>query len=137
MARLVCSGEDIGFTILPYTLDDHASIQEQLIANPSDYVLGYITFNKESDEYKFAYTESGEMTEVNNHWSLAILKDFPYRDNDEHTWIVYNCSPRKTLSEFNKILGKYFQALHIYNWDTWSVEAKDAKVVVITSWEIY
>jgi hypothetical protein len=38
-------------------------------------------------------------------------------------------------SAFGKILDG--ESLHIDNWDTWSVDGKDAKVAVITSWEIY
>ena len=44
MATLISRGEDIGFTILPYSLD--RPIHEELIAHPSDHVLGYITHNR-------------------------------------------------------------------------------------------
>jgi hypothetical protein len=135
MAKLVCSGEDIGFTILPYSL--RTPIQEELLANPSDYVLGYIVYDKESDEYKFTYTESGGIVEANNHWSFDIIKEFPYCDDENGVWIVYNCSPKKMKSEFSKILKRSFEGLHIDKWDIWSVEAKESKVAVITSWEIY
>jgi hypothetical protein len=52
-------------------------------------------------------------------------------------WIVYNCSPEKTCKEFSKILGDCGTYLHINNWDIWSVEGKESKVAVITSWEIF
>lgn len=134
MAKLLCSGNDIGFTILPYTLSE--PIQKELIENPSDNVLGYVSNGK------FTYTESGGLTEANHHWSLDIIKNIPYYDK-ECSWIVYACSPRKTAVEFckilcgQKILRNSHETLHIYNWDTWSVEAKDSKIVVITSWEIF
>jgi hypothetical protein len=132
MAKLISRGEDIGFTILPYSLD--RPIKEELITHPSDYVLGYITHNKETCERKFIYTESGEFTPIEDHWSLAILKEFPYIE-DDGPWIVYSCSPQKAKLAFSKILSG--ECLRIDNWDIWSVKVKDAKVAVITSWEIY
>jgi len=134
MAKLVSSGETIGFTILPYTLE--TPIQDELISNHSDYVLGYITHNSESGDNKFTYTESGTPTEANNHWSLTIVKLFPYCEK-AGPWIVYNCPPAGTKIEFGKILRKSHETLHIHNWDTWSVVEKDMKVAVITSWEIF
>jgi hypothetical protein len=65
---------------------------------------------------------------------LDILKELPYLEEDG-PWIVYNCSPEKAKSAFHKILSD--ESLFIDNWDTWSVKGKDAKVAVITSWEIY
>ena len=132
MATLVCRGEDIGFTILPYPLS--TPIQQELLSHPSDYVLGYVTHNQETAERKFTYTESGRLFPVDDHWSLAILKEFPYVEQNG-PWIVYNCSPEKTKLEAHKILSS--ESLHIYNWDTWSVKSKKAKVAVITSWELY
>jgi hypothetical protein len=41
MAKLICSAKEVGFTILPISFD----VQE-LNANSSDYLLGYITYNK-------------------------------------------------------------------------------------------
>ena len=134
MAKLITRGDEIGFTILPYTLD--TPIQQELINHPSDYVLGYVTHNKESGERKFTYTESGCVTEANNHWSLTILKEFPYSEQ-EGPWIVYSCSPENTKLEFGKIIGKYHESLHIHNWDTWAVEGKNSNVIVVTSWEMY
>jgi hypothetical protein len=131
MAKLLCSGNDIGFTILPYTLGQLGEpIQKELIANPSDHVLGYVSHGK------FTYTESGGLTEAIHHWSLDIINNFPYSDK-ECSWIVYACSPRKTAVEFGKILKNSHETLHIHNWDTWCVEGKDSKVAVITSWEIF
>jgi hypothetical protein len=132
MATLVSRGADIRFTILPYSLD--TPIQEELISHPSDYVLGYVTHTIETGERKFIYTESGGLTDVEDHWSLAILKEFPYIEQNG-PWIVYNCSPEKAKSAFGKILSG--ESLHIDNWDIWSVKSKDAKVAVITAWEIY
>ena len=132
MATLVCRGEDIRFTILPYSLD--TPIQQELLAHPSDHVLGYVTYNQETGERNFTYTESGRLISVLDHWSLAVLKQFPYVEQNG-PWIVYNCSPEKAKSAFGKILDG--ETLHIDNWDTWSVDSKDAKVAVITSSEIY
>ena len=132
MAKLISRGEDIRFTILPYSLT--RPIQQELIAHPSDYVLGYITHNKETGKRKFIYTESGGLTDAEDHWSLAILKQFPYVEQNG-PWIVYNCSPQEAKLAFGKILSA--ESLWIDNWDIWSVEGKDAKVAVVTSWEIY
>jgi hypothetical protein len=134
MAKLISRGDAIGFTILPYMLD--TPIKQELINHASDYVLGYVTFNKESGELKFTYTESGCVTEANNHWSLTILKEFPYCEQ-EGPWIVYSCSPENTKLEFGKIIGKYHESLHIHNWDTWAVEGKNSNIVVVTSWETF
>ena len=132
MATIVCRGEDIRFTILPYSLD--TPIQQELLAHPSDYVLGYVTHNQETAERKFTYTESGALTDTKHHWSLDILKELPYLEQSG-PWIVYNCSPEKTKLAFHKILSG--ESLHIYNWDTWSAKSKKAKVAVITYYEIY
>jgi hypothetical protein len=131
MAKLICSAKDIGFTILPISFD-----AQELTANSSDYLLGYVTYNSETDERKFTYTESGVLTESKNHWSLTILKELPYCEQ-EGPWIVYNCSPEKGRSEFNKIIKNSGESLHIYNWDIWSVEGKNAKVAVVTSYDAY
>jgi hypothetical protein len=136
MAKLVCSGKDLGYTILPYSRQFDESIEQQLLTHPSDHVLGYITYNQESGDRQFTYTESGTFVQDNGHWSLAIMKEFPYCEQNG-PWIVYTCSPEKTSLEFGKILSKYSETLYIYEWDTWSVAAKNAKVAVITSWEIF
>jgi hypothetical protein len=133
MATLLCKDKDLGYTILPYPRF-LKSIQLELVAHPSDYVLGYITYNKETDIRKFTYTESGSLIQAKKHWSLDIMKEFPYCEQDG-PWIVYSCSPEKTRYEFYKILPNDF--LNIHNWDTWSVVGKNAKVAVVTSWEIY
>ena len=127
MPTLISSAKDIGFTILPYSLDTPV---EELLAHPSDYVVGFVT--RTTGEPKL-YMGSG-LTET-NHWSLDILKELPY-SKEKCSWIVYRCSPERTKIEFNKILSKYFQTLHIHNWDTWSVEG-NGKVIVVSSWEIY
>lgn len=46
-------------------------------------------------------------------------------------------APKKTESEFNKILSNSGETLHINEWDTWSVEGKDSKVIVISDLEIF
>jgi hypothetical protein len=136
MASLVCSAKDLGYTILPYSRQFDESVEQQLLSHPSDHVLGYITYNQETDERKFTYTESGTFVQDNGHWSLSIMKEFPYCEQDG-PWIVYTCSPENTQIEFGKIVSKYSETLHIYGWDTWSVSGKNAKVAVVTSWEIF
>jgi hypothetical protein len=133
MATLISSGNQIGFTIMPYDFDKLP--HNDLLENPSDNVIGYVTYNKETGEHNFTYTESLEYIQT-KHWSLAILQKFPYCEQDI-SWIVYNCSPEKAKREFNKILQKSHETLHIDNWDIWSVEGKHANVAVITDWEIY
>jgi len=136
MATLVCSGKDLGYTILPYSRQFDESIEQQLLTHPNDHVLGYITNNLETGEHKFTYTESGRFVSDNEHWSLSIMKEFPYCE-ENGPWIVYTCSPEKTQLEFGKILYNSSETLHIYEWDTWSIVEKNAKVAVITSWEIF
>jgi hypothetical protein len=136
MATLVCSGKDLGYTILPYSRQFDESIEQQLLTHPNDHVLGYITNNLETGEHKFTYTESGRFVPDNEHWSLSIMKEFPYCE-ENGPWIVYTCSPEKTQLEFGKILYNSSETLHIYDWDTWSIVEKNAKVAVITSWEIF
>jgi len=134
MAKLISSGKELGFTILPYSLD--TPVEYELIAHPSDDVLGFITYNKETTQRRFTYTESGMLMKAKDHWSLSILKSFLYCELED-PWIVYNCPPEKVGQSFNKILRGTGETLHIYNWDTWSVEGKDAKVALVTSWEIF
>jgi hypothetical protein len=128
MAKLICKGDDLGFTILPHD-SISAIVEKELLENPSDKVLGYVT-----RERKFRYTESGKVTEVNEHWSLDILEEFPYVEQDG-PWIVYTCSPEDTQVAFHKIGGN--EVLHINNWDTWSITGKESNVAVVTSFEIY
>lgn len=134
MATRIVDGKDIGYTIMPYELE--TPVQEEVINHPNDCVLGYVTYNKETDERKFTYTESGKLNPVDTHWSLSILKEFPYLEQDG-PWIVYNCPPEEARLAFGNILSKYHQCLHIYNWDIWSVVDKKGKVAVVTSWEVY
>ena len=82
MATRVIYGKEIGFTILPYSLD--TPIQQELLSHPHDDALGYVTYNKETDKHKFTYTESGELIETDNHWSLTVLKEFPYLEHSGH-----------------------------------------------------
>jgi len=132
MAKLVSSGKDLGYTIIPYTLDNR--IQFKLFSNPSDYALGYIKYNEYTDIRKFTYTESGKLISDYNHWSLDILKEFPYCEQSG-PWILYSCPPEQAKFEFDNLLSG--ENLHIHNWDTWSVVGKNAKVAFITSWEIF
>jgi hypothetical protein len=129
MAKLICKGNDIGFTILPYTEGDKQSLQAELLENPSDSVLGYVTCSR-----KFRYTESGKVTEVGDHWALDILNEFPYIEEDG-PWIVYTSCPEHTQDAFTKIGGD--EVLQIHNWDTWSIEGKEGKVAFVTSYEIF
>jgi hypothetical protein len=129
MAKLICKGNDIGFTILPYTEGDKQSLQAELLENPSDSVLGYVTYSR-----KFRYTESGKVTEVGDHWVLDILNEFPYIEKYGQC-IVYTCCPEHTEIAFHKIGGN--EVLHIHNWDTWSIEGKEGKVAFVTSYEIF
>ena len=128
MAKLICRGSDIGFTILPYS-ESNNKLQEELIDNPADEVLGFVT-----RERRFRYTESGTITEVGNHWSLDILNELPYIE-EEGPWIVYTCCPEHAQDAFTKIGGD--EVLQINNWDTWSIKGKDGKVAVVTSFEIF
>ena len=128
MAKLICRGSDIGFTILPYSGSNN-KLQEELIDNPADEVLGFVT-----RERRFRYTESGTITEVGSHWSLDILSEIPYIE-EEGPWIVYTCCPEHTKDAFTKIGAD--EVLQIHNWDTWSIEGKDGKIAVVTSFEIF
>ncbi len=134
MANCLVYGNDIGYTIMPYEFDK--PLHEELFAHPDDNVLGFVTHNKKTGKRKFIYTESGKCTEVDTHWSLTILNEFPYIEQ-EGPWIVYICPPEKVTTAFGQILSQYAQSLHIYNWDIWSVEGKESKVAVVTSWESY
>lgn len=129
MAKLICRGSDLGFTILPYSESDTHSLQQELLESPSDSVLGYVTSSR-----KFRYTEAGAVTEVGEHWSLDILNELPYIEEDG-PWIVYTCCPEHAEIAFHKIGGS--EVLHIHNWDTWSITVKEAKVAVVTSFEIF
>jgi hypothetical protein len=134
MATRVIYGKEIGFTILPYPLD--TPIQQELLSHPHDDVLGYVTYDKQTDRRKFTYTESGELIETDNHWSLQVLKESPYLEHSG-PWIIYKCHPQKVPSAFSSILSKLAQLLYIYDWDIWSVEGKKSKVAVVTAWERY
>lgn len=132
MATRICNGYEVEFTILPHSLDEES--QKDLLTHPNKFLLGFVTYNKETDERKFTYTEAGCFTEATHHWSLTILKEFPYLEQTD-SWLVFNCSPKKTRREFNCILNG--ETLHIDNWDTWTVSGKDGKVAVVTDFEIY
>ena len=132
MATLLCRDKDLGYTIMPYRSDK--PLQLELFAHPSDYVIGYITYQEYTGIHKFTYTESGSLIQAKKHWSLDIMKEFPYCEQSG-PWILYSCSPEKTRYEFGKILSNV--CLNIHSWDTWSVAGKNAKVAVVTSWEIF
>ena len=130
MAKLICRGSDIGFTILPFSERVKNSLENTLLENPTDEVLGYVTSSR-----KFIYTESGTSTEVVHHWSLDILSELPYNEEDG-PWIVYTCCPEHAQDAFSEICSED-ESLHIHNWDTWSIEGKEGKVAVVTSFEIF
>ena len=132
MAKLVSSGEDIGYTIIPYYL---TLPLKAFYTNQSDHLLGFVTYNQETGERNFTYTESGSLTEAKSHWSLSILNEFPNCE-EECSWLLYNCSPEMAESGFNRVLDSG-ETLHINNWDIWSTKAKKAKVAVVTSFQIY
>lgn len=126
MATLVSSYTDIGYTILPHTLD--TELQQELTKYPGRHVIGYVTYNKDRAEYKFIQIGG---TESNTHWSLDIIKRSTFSEWID-TWIVFNCPPHKTKVGFQQILG---EKITIDTWDTWALPA-DSKVAVITSWEL-
>ena len=136
MATEVARGDNIGYTIIPYSLEEK-SLQRELKAHPDDRVLGYVLYDENTGNRSFTYTESGAETAAEEHWSLSILKEFPYCE-ESGPWIVYTGNPEKAGSAFNnKIVSQYAQTIHIYNWDIWAVKAKEKTVAVVTSWEIY
>ena len=128
MATLLSKYTEIGFTILPHTLDQE--LRQELSKYPGRNVIGYVTYNKTNGEYKFDNT--GE-TNTESHWSLDIIKNSTYSEWID-TWIVFNCPPQKTKNAFQQILCG--EKIMIDGWDTWVVEGVDAKVAVITSWEV-
>jgi hypothetical protein len=132
MATLLSSYTEIGFTILPHTLN--AELQQDLRNYPGKHVIGYVTYNKETDEHNFTGTKSEEeITESSTHWSLDIIKKSSYCEGID-TWIVFNCPPQKTKVAFQHIV--FGEKIEIDKWDTWAVEGADAKVAVVTSWEL-
>lgn len=134
MPTCLARGNDIAYTIMPYELD--MPVEECVSKNRTDATLGYITHNRETGERKFIYTESGNSTTVTEHWSLNILKEFPYLEA-EHAWVVYMCAPEDVRSSFDDYIESYHHTLHIYNWDIWTTEEKKGSVAVVTSYETY
>ncbi len=130
MVRLLSTYKDIGFTILPHSLN--SELQQELVNNPGKHVIGYVTYNKDTNEYKFFNTKSQGLTE-SEHWSLDILRKSCYCEHTD-TLIVFDCPPQKTKVAFQHIL--HGEAMRIDHWDTWSIDDNDAKVAVVTSWEI-
>ena len=127
MARLVSNYEDIKFTILPHYLDTEN--HNELARYPSSTVIGYATYDKKTQTYKFFDIKSGYL---DNHWLLTILKNHSYYKKAD-TWILFNCQPHKTKMAFQQILNG--DSINISEWDTWSIEDINAKVAVVTSWE--
>jgi hypothetical protein len=115
------------FTILPYSLN--TPINFQLLNN--DEILGYITF-KNGPKFNYADLEN---TDAPKHWSLSIINELPYYEGS--AWIVYKCSLEKTKLEFNKFLENSGETLHIDDWEAWSLEDSDSKVILVSSCEIY
>ena len=132
MITNIARGTNLTFTILPYDLEK--PIAEALADHPSSYVLGFVTYSEESGRYTYTSAQTREVTRI--HWTIDILKQDGYSE-DASTWIVYTCSPEKARLEYGKIIGDYAQTLHIYNWDTWSVEDLQGQVAVVTNWERY
>jgi hypothetical protein len=131
-ATLVTSYNEIGFTILPDALN--AELKQDLVNYPGKQVIGYVTYNKNTREFKFVNANPEGLAESNQHWSLDIVKALPKCKSDD-TWIVFNCPPHKTKEAYQHILTG--ESIHIHHWDTWSVEGINAKVAVVTSWEIF
>jgi len=125
MATLLCSYDEIGFTILPHLISSHE--QRILIEYPGVNVIGYATY---TDGYKFTELTSETVTE---HWSLDILKKCTGL-NTLDTWIVFNCPPHKTKFAFQQIL--HGESIEIEEWNTWSVEDLYAKVAFVSSWKL-
>jgi hypothetical protein len=129
MATLLSAYTEIGFTILPHMLDNN---DLEMLKYPGKYVIGFITYNKIDHTYTFKYTEPEGFSVSNKHWSLDILKKFPYCDQADG-WVVFNCPPHKAKQAYPQVFGN---SIKIDHWDSWSVEGADAKVAVITSWEL-
>jgi hypothetical protein len=105
---------------------------QEMLKYPDKYVIGFITYNKIDRTYTFNYSESEGFSVCNTHWSLDILKKFPYCDQADG-WVVFNCPPHKAKNAYPQVFG---DSIKIDHWDSWSVEGADAKVAVITSWEL-
>lgn len=131
---LISKGRDLGFTIVPYTLD--TPIQDEVNAQDKGDVIGYVVHNSETEGRRFIYTEVGISVEAPDHWSLSILNEFPYCEKN-CDWIVYRGDPEAAACAFSSTLSKYAQTLHVYNWDIWSIGLKKGNVAVVTSWERY
>jgi len=129
MATLLSAYTEIGFTILPHMMD---SDQLEMLKYPGKHVIGFITYDKATCVYTFNYTKPEGLTLSNTHWSLDIFKKFPYCDEAD-AWVVFNCPPHKAKKAYPQIFG---ESIQIHYWDSWSVEGADAKVAVITSWEL-
>jgi hypothetical protein len=130
MAILLTSYKEIGFTILPQSLT--TELQMGIVKYSTKDVIGYVT-HKNTGEFKFIYANLEGVAESDHHWSFDIIKKLPY-DKMTDTWIVFNCPPDKMKHAYKGIL--YGESIDIQQWDTWSVDGIDAKVAVITSWEI-
>jgi hypothetical protein len=130
MATLVTSYTEIGFSILPNTLN--SELQQDLVKDLVKPVVGFVSYDKNTTEYKFVYEKHGGYGESHTHWSIDIIKKLPYCEVT-NTWIVFNCPPHKTNAAYQRTFG---ESIYIYQWDTWFVESIDTKVAVVTSWEI-
>ena len=133
MPTCLARGADIAYTLMPYELDK--PIEEALKENRTDETLGFVTYNEETGERTFTYMESGNSVVISDHWSIKLLKEFPYLES-EHSWVVYTCDPEEVPHCFNELTA-VGQCLHVYNWDIWMVEEKKGSVAVVTSYEIY
>lgn len=129
MPTCLARGNEIAYTIMPYDYDGAAPLEEALKQHRTDDTLGYVSGGK------FIYTESGNSLETTEHWSLNILKEFPYLER-EHDWIIYACAPEDVSCSFNELTA-VGHTLHVGNWDIWATEEKKGSIAVVTSYEIY
>jgi hypothetical protein len=132
MAKLLCRGNEVEYTILPYELD--TPIEEELKNSSSDRLVGYVTHDNDTGDRKFVTLKFGYEWTLN--LALSVLKRVPYGD-DVGPWIIYKGSPEKAATAFNNIVGKYAQTIHIHNWDSWRLDYGDTIMAVVTSWETY
>jgi hypothetical protein len=133
MPTCLARGDEISYTIIPYEYE--RPLEEIITKHRTDDTLGYVIHDKDTGLRTFTYTESGNKTVVTDHWSLNLLKEFPYLEK-QHSWIVYTCQPEDVSDSFNDLLH-IGQTLHIGNWDIWKTEEKTGSVAVITSYEIW
>ncbi len=134
MVSVVARGDDIGFTIIPFFLEE--SLQTALKDYQDDNFLGYVDTNKNTGKRRFTYLESGSPVVTYDHWSLKVLEEFPFIEQ-EGPWVIYTTGPEDASTAFDKFVSKYYKNLHIYNWDILRVENKQGLIAVVTDYECY